>query len=99
LRVEKMGRIIFGHPFSKAVGLGLFGILGNVFAGSYVFEITKSDHNGVQFLDWRATPHSYSFWALFVVLLLAGAYGIGMARFESRVRRALTNAAVRQRAT
>jgi hypothetical protein len=66
-------------------------------AGFYVFEITKNDAQHGQFLDWRATPHTQSFWALASVLVLMGLYGWGAARFERKIRRALTENDVRER--
>jgi hypothetical protein len=78
--------------------LALFGILGNVLAGAYVFEITKTDPKSGQFLDWKDTPHSGSFWALAAVVVLVGLYAWAMARSETRIRRALTDADIRARA-
>jgi uncharacterized membrane protein len=95
--VGKIGELIFKHPFAKAVGLSLFGILGNVFAGAYVFEITKINIDGHQFLDWEATPNSHSFWVLVLVILLMGAYGLGMARFERHISKELTEGEIKQR--
>ncbi|MCJ2056020.1 hypothetical protein MKL09_05595 [Methylobacterium sp. J-048] len=60
----------------KAVGLGLLGLLGNVLAGAYIFEITKTI-DGVQRLDRSATPYSRSFWLLVIVLSAMGLYGWG----------------------
>ncbi|MDP4025943.1 hypothetical protein Q8W71_25245 [Methylobacterium sp. NEAU 140] len=87
--MERIGRLLFDHPLMKAVGLGLFGLLGNILSGAYIFEITKTV-DGVQGLDWTATPRSLSFWLLLVVLLLMGLYGWGAARHEGRIRRALS---------
>ena len=78
--------------------MALFGILGNVLAGAYVFEIPKTDRKSGPFLDWKDTPHSGSFWALASVVVLVGLYARGMARFETRVRRALTDDDIRARA-
>lgn len=89
--MERFWRVLFEHPLIKAVALGLFGILGNVLAGAYVFEITETA-NGVQFINWQASLHSRPFWALFLVLVGMGLYGWGMARFETRVRKALSEA-------
>jgi hypothetical protein len=91
--VERLKRLLFDHPLVKAIGLGLFGLLGNVLAGAYVFEITKTV-NGVQILDWADTSHSRSFWLLVVVLALMGLYGWGTARYETRIRKALSEADV-----
>lgn len=96
--LERFWRILFEHPLAKGIGLALFGILGNVLAGTYVFEITKTDPNAGPFLDWKDTPHSRSFWALAAVIALVGLYAWGMARFETRIRRALTDADIRARA-
>jgi hypothetical protein len=96
--LERLWQLLFEHPLAKGIGLGFFGILGNVLAGAYVFEITKTDTKLGQFLDWRDTPHSRSFWALAAVVVLVGLYAWGMARFETRVRRALTDADIRARA-
>ncbi len=89
----RLWRALFEHPLIKAFGLGLLGILGNVFAGAYVFEITETA-NGTQFINWGDSLHSRSFWALLMVLVLAGLYGWGLARSETRVRKALTEADV-----
>jgi hypothetical protein len=90
---QRVLRFLFAHPLAKATGLGLFGILGNVLAGAYVFDIIRLMDN-VAFLDWRGSPRSRYFWALIAVLLIMGLYGWGMARFETRVRKALTEADV-----
>ncbi len=95
--MEQVRRFLFEHPLVKALALGLFGLVGNVLAGAYVFDITENDPQTGQFLDWWASPHSWSFWGLAAVLLLMGLYGWGAARFEARVRKALTQADVRQR--
>ncbi len=91
--MERIRQVLFGHPLVKAISLGLFGILGNVLAGAYVFEITKQGATG-QFIGWWASPHSRSFWLLVGVLLLMGLYGWGMTRFETRARKAATEADV-----
>jgi hypothetical protein len=96
-----LGRVwsaLFEHPLGKGFGVGLLAILGNVLAGAYVFEITKTDPKFGPYIDWLDTPHSRSFWALVAVAVLTGLYAWGIARFESRVRNALTNAELRQRA-
>jgi len=87
-RMKRLKNFLFGHPLAKAIGLGLFGILGNVLSGAYIFEITDTA-NGVQFIDWRDSVHSRSFCGLVVVLALMGLYGWGMARFEGKLRREL----------
>ena len=84
---------LFDHPLLKAIGLGLLGLVGNVLSGTYIFEITTA-RDGVQTLDWSATPYSRSFWLLLVVLLCMGLYGWGAARHESRMRRALSESDV-----
>jgi hypothetical protein len=96
--LERIWRFLFEHPLAKGIGLALFGILGNVLAGAYVFEITKTDPKSGQFLDWKDTPHSGSFWALAAVVVLVGLYAWAMARSETRIRRALTDADIRARA-
>lgn len=96
--MERIWRLLFDHPLAKGIGLALFGILGNVLAGTYVFEITKVDQRSGPFLDWKTTPHSTSFRALLAVVTLAGLYAWALARSESRVRKALTNAGIRARA-
>ena len=60
-------------------------------------NITKNDPQTGKYLDWSASPHSWSFWGLAAVLLLMGLYSWGAARFEAKVRKALTQADVRQR--
>lgn len=90
--MERIRQIFFGHPLAKALGLGLFGILGNVLAGAYVFEITRQGPSG-QFIDWPASAQSRSFWLLLGVLLLMGLYGWGTTRFETRARKALIEVA------
>jgi hypothetical protein len=60
-----------------------------VLAGAYVFDITGLMDN-FPFLDWRASPRSRYFWALIAILLIMGLCGWGMARFETKVRKALT---------
>ena len=91
--MRRLWQCLFGHPLIKAVTLGVFALLGNVFAGAYVFEITKSKPKLGQFLDWSATPHSRSFWALVSVLVATGLYSWGIARYEKlRVGKLLTQA-------
>jgi hypothetical protein len=96
--VGHLWRILFEHPLAKGLGLGLFGILGNVLAGAYVFQITRTDPKSGQFLDWGQTPYSWSFWGLVTVVALIGLYGWGMARFDRKIRRALSDADIRARA-
>jgi hypothetical protein len=69
-----------------------------VLAGAYVFEITRTDPNSGQFLDWKGTPHRRSLWAIAAVVILVGLYTWAMARSETRIRRALTDADIRARA-
>ena len=76
-------RLLFGYLLSKAVALGVFGVLENVFAGAYIFDITRVTGQGTQFLDWRASPHAVTFWGIVIVLLLMGTYGWGMAQFDT----------------
>ena len=96
--MQRLWRLLFEHPLIKALGLGLFGILGNVLAGAYVFQITRTDPQSGQYLDWVQTPHSWAFWGLVIVVVLIGLYGWGMARFDTRIRHALTDADIRARA-
>jgi hypothetical protein len=96
--LKRIWRFLTEHPLAKGIGLAVFGILGNVLAGAYVFEITKTDPKSGQFLDWKGTPHSRSFWALAAVVVLVGLYAWAMARSETRIRRALTDADIRARA-
>jgi hypothetical protein len=86
---ERSRRLLFDNPFVKAAALGLFGLLGNVLAGAYIFEITKTV-NAIQVLVWEETLRSRSFWFLMVVLVLMGFYGWGAARYETRVRKPLS---------
>ncbi|MCJ2134499.1 hypothetical protein MKK69_10610 [Methylobacterium sp. J-026] len=58
--MERIRRLLFDHPLMKALGLGLLGLVGTVLSGAYIFEITTT-RDGVQTLDWSATPHSRSF--------------------------------------
>jgi len=101
---QRLRVFLFGHPLIKAIGIGLFGLVGNILAGAYVFDITKpippvaGTPSTGQFLDWWATPHSPSAWALLVVLVLMGLYGWGMAHFETKIQLALSNAGLRERA-
>lgn len=87
--MERIRQLLFNHPLLKALGLGLLGLVGNVLSGAYIFEITTT-RDGVQNLDWSATPYSRSFWLLLLVLLGMGLYGWGAARYENRMRRALS---------
>ncbi|HTW70232.1 MAG TPA: hypothetical protein VME47_10120 [Acetobacteraceae bacterium] len=96
--MERLRRLLFEHPLAKGIGLGLLGILGNVLAGAYVFDITRSDPKSGQFLDWRQTAGSGAFWGLVAVVCLIGFYTWGMARTETKIRRALTDADIRARA-
>ena len=84
--------VLFEHPLAKALGFNLLGILGTIFGGAYIFEITKPLPNGGQYLDWRSFGHTYSFWLLAGVLLLMGLYSWGVERFDKKVQRALSNA-------
>lgn len=96
--MERLWRVLFEHPLIKGIGLGLLGILGNVLAGAYVFQITRADPKSGQFLDWGRTPETWSFWGLIAVVVLLGLYAWATARFEDRIRRALTDAGIRARA-
>jgi hypothetical protein len=91
--LERLRRLLFDHPLVKAVGLGLFGILGNVLSGAYIFEITETV-GGVQSIYWSHSLSSPSFWGLLVVLTLMSLYGWGLTRYETKIRKALTDADV-----
>ncbi|WP_029314187.1 MULTISPECIES: hypothetical protein [Acidiphilium] len=88
---KRLAQFLFGNQLIKALVLGLFGVLGNVLAGAYVFEITKHGTSG-QFVDWSESTHTRVFWLLMVLILLMGFYGWGMTRFDTRTRRAITEA-------
>ncbi len=90
-------RFLFGHPLVQALGLGLLGILANVLSGAYVFEITRADAKGKQYLDGSVSPHSQYFWALMIVLAVMGLYGWGIARLGTSVRKPLSEEAIRAR--
>jgi len=90
--------VLFEHPLAKALGFNLLGILGTIFGGAYIFEITKPLPNGGQYLDWRSFAHTYSFWLLAGVLLLMGLYSWGVERFDKKVQRALSNAEKKEQA-
>jgi hypothetical protein len=96
--VKRVGRFFFENAFGKALGLGVLAILGNVFSGSYVFEITAADAKGKQVLNWAATPSAPSFWALIAVAVGLALYAVGVARYERRIRYTLTDAEIRRRA-
>jgi hypothetical protein len=97
--VERLRRFLLEHPLVKALLLGLFGLVGNVLAGAYVFDITKPGPTGGQYLDWADSPHSWSFWALVGVLVLTGLYGWGVTKNETRARKALrSDDEIRERA-
>ena len=74
------------------------GILANVLSGAYVFDITKTASGRGQYLDWWSSSRSRYFWALVAVLAVMGLYGWGVARLGVRVRRRLTEEAIRARA-
>ncbi len=102
--MQRLRMFLFGHPLMKALGIGLFGLVGNVLAGAYVFDMTKpipsvagAPSTG-QFLDWWSSPYSPAAWALLVVLILMGLYGWAMAHFETKIQVALSNAGLRERA-
>lgn len=88
--------IIFTSPVFRAAILALAGICANLFAGSFVFEITKIK-DGQQFLDWSVSLHTYSLWFLMVIFMITTIYGIQITRSdEAERRRFLTDADVRQ---
>jgi hypothetical protein len=87
----------FKHPFGKSFGLTLLSVLISVFSGAFIFDITRTDNKGQQFLDWRSTLHSDSFWALTTLLLVSALHAIALARYESYVKRAVTQATLQQR--
>jgi hypothetical protein len=89
---------LFRHPFVKALGTVVSIFLPNVLAGAYVFEITKTGPNGVQYLDWAATPHTSSFWVFLVVAAIMTLYILGVARFDRKVQSALSDADIRAQA-
>lgn len=91
--MKRFRQFFFEQPLVKALTLALFGIVGNVLAGAYVFEITKQGPSG-QFIDWWASAHSRSFWGLVVVVVVVGVYGWGLTLYETRVRKAITEAEV-----
>lgn len=96
--MEWFRRFLFGNPLVQALGLGLLGILANILSGAYVFDTTRTDAKGKQHLDWWSTPHSAYFWCLCGVLALMGIYGWGIASIGTKVRRALSEEAIRARA-
>lgn len=49
--MERVRRLLFGHPLVKTIGLGLFGLLGNVLAGAYIFEIRYSTGQRARIAD------------------------------------------------
>jgi len=51
----------------------LIGILANVFAGAYIFEITRTSNNH-SFLAWHETHRSVGFWCLLGVAIIAAVY-------------------------
>lgn len=93
--LKKIAAFFFENPLVKALGLAFLGLLGNVLSGVYVFEVTKPGADGRQLIDWRASPDSPAFWGLVAVLVVMGLYGWGMARFERRARKAMTDADIR----
>jgi hypothetical protein len=92
-----MGRLLFGHPLVKTLVTSLFTILGGVLVGAYVFEITKPLPGAQgQYLDWGASTHTRTFWLLVALVILMVLHGWGMERFERKVRKALSNAELRE---
>jgi hypothetical protein len=71
--VDWFGRVVFGYPVKSFVNV-FFSLLGNVLAGAYILDITRSAPGAVQFPDWQATPHSPSFWSAVAVFVVFGLY-------------------------
>jgi hypothetical protein len=64
---------LFAAPWLRVTVPILLGILANVFAGAYIFEITRTLNNE-PFLAWKETYHSIGFWCLVGIAVVAGIY-------------------------
>jgi hypothetical protein len=82
--VKWVGQLLFENAFAKVLVPALFGIISNVLAGTYVFEITKTE-GGKTFLAWRESPNTLSLWAIVGLLVLMVFYGIKLVRREKVV--------------
>jgi hypothetical protein len=98
--VKGISSILFEDPLIKATILGMFTLVGNVLAGSYIFEITRNNGPNT-YLAWGDSLHSPSFLGLAALLLTLGIYGWRAAKHEGTVKRhleTLTDADIRARA-
>jgi hypothetical protein len=64
---------LLAAPWFRVTVPIFLGILANVFAGAYIFEITRTSNNQ-PFLAWTETHHSVGFWCLLGVAIVAGIY-------------------------
>jgi hypothetical protein len=71
--VSWIRRVLFGHPVKSFVNV-FFGLAGNVLAGAYILDITRSATGALQYPDWKATPYSPSFWGAVAVFVVFGLY-------------------------
>ncbi len=90
--------ILFGHPIVTAAVLAMFGIMANVLSGALTFDITRTDPKLGPYLAWSSSLQSRYSWALVAVVVVTGLYGWGMAKTSQKVRRAFTEAEIRERA-
>ncbi len=90
--MSSLADFLFSHPFPRAIGVGLSGIVPPALAGAYIFEITRTKPDGSQFIDWLYSLHSGAFWGLAVVAALVVIYVLGAASHEKKVKNALAEA-------
>ena len=76
----------------------MFGIMANVLSGALTFDITRTDPKLGPYLAWSSSLQSRYSWALVAVVVVTGLYGWGMAKTSQKVRRAFTEAEIRERA-
>jgi hypothetical protein len=84
--MASFARFFFENPFLKAFVLGVIGLAGNALSGAYIFQITKSDGNGGQFIDWWASFQNRLFYILIFLAFFGAWYIWKGARSEQAVR-------------
>jgi hypothetical protein len=72
---------LLAAPWVRVTVPIFLGILANVFAGAYIFEITRIADN-LPYLAWKETYQSIGFWCLVVIVIAAGLYARRMLAYE-----------------
>jgi hypothetical protein len=73
---------LFANPWLRGGVPVCIGILANVFAGAYIFEITRSANN-ITYLAWGETFNTISFWGLLLLAVAGGLFTKKLLSYES----------------